>query len=86
MQQTGLAEAGKKRPSFSTGNAEGGGHVDISLQVHPTMDISDKTGAKVDTLFLPAPLFTFITRTHKEVVAYTTNNGEGPAQWGNTMK
>ena len=62
MQQSGLAEAGKKRPSFSTGKEEGGGHVDISLQLEPTMDIWDKTGAKVDTLFLPP---TFLRTSHE---------------------
>ena len=56
---TGLPDARKKRPSFSApGKEEGGGHVDISLHLEPTMDIWDKTGAKVDTLFLPAYLFT----------------------------
>ena len=33
---------------LSPGKEEGGGHVDISLHLEPTMDISDKTGAKVD--------------------------------------
>ena len=79
MDATGLAEAGKKRASFSTGKEEGGGHVDISLQVEPTMDISDKTGAKVDTLFLPPTFYAHNTK-HKEVVAYSTNNGRGPTQ------
>ena len=71
-------EAGKKRASFSTGKEEGGGHVDISLQVEPTMDISDKTGAKVDTLFLPPTFLPTSHETHKEVVAYSTNNGPEP--------
>ena len=63
---TGLPDARKKRPSFSApGKEEGGGHVDISLHLEPTMDIWDKTGAKVDTLFLPATFYRHIARNTK---------------------
>ena len=73
---TGLPDARKKRPSFSApGKEEGGGHVDISLHLEPTMDIWDKTGAKVDTSFLLATFYRHRTK-HKEVVACSTNNGQ----------
>ena len=59
MQQKGVGGSWEEKAFLlSPGKGEGGGHVDISLHLEPTMDIWDKTGAKVDTLFLPAYLFT----------------------------
>ena len=58
----GWRKLGRKGFLLSRGKEEGGGHVDISLHLEPTMDISDKTGAKVDTLFLPA---TFLPTSHE---------------------
>ena len=82
---TGLPDARKKRPSFSApGKEEGGGHVDISLHLEPTMDIWDKTGAKVDTSFLLATFYRHRTK-HKEVVACSTNNGQLGATHPPTM-
>ena len=79
--QRGCRKLGRKGFLLSGGKEEGGGHVDISLhQLQPTMDISDKTGAKVDTLFLPATSFYPHHTKHKEVVAYSTNKGGGPTQ------
>ena len=75
----GWRKLGRKGFLLSRGKEEGGGHVDISLHLEPTMDISDKTGAKVDTLFLPPTFYAHNTK-HKEVVAYSTNNGRGPTQ------
>ena len=76
MQQKGVGGSWEEKAFLlSPGKGEGGGHVDISLHLEPTMDIWDKTGAKVDTLFLPATFYRHRTK-HKEVVACSTNNGQ----------
>ena len=73
----GWRKLGRKGFLLSRGKEEGGGHVDISLHLEPTMDISDKTGGlKLIPCSCP-PTFLPAHRTkHKEVVACSTNNGQ----------